>query len=205
VEKISNGSLAFAKKGDAYSAIFDYSKNGGPSWTGAAWLRDKHPQSDEQVFFAAFGTPKTIALCVYKIEGGKLAGTWYPWYVDGDAKNTGTESLEGPESLDGDFKITAAKQATTGKEYTGTVTIKPLTITGTDDSAKPYSITWNIGGAKIEGIGIKNKDHLIVSTGFGLGQDVNIGTYTIHNGNFTGNFFKLGSNEMGMQSGTSSN
>ena len=168
VTKIGNGQLMFAKKGDAYSAAFDYTKNGGPSWTGAAWLRDKNPQSDEQVFFAAFGTPKTIALCVYKIDGGKLTGTWYPWYIDGDAKNTGTESLAGPETLDGEYKITAAKQATTGKEYSGTVTIKPLNITGSADISKAYSVTWNIGGVKIEGIAIKNKDYLVVSTGFGV-------------------------------------
>ena len=55
--------------------------------------------SGEQSIWAAYGTPKTVAMCVYDIKGGSLTGTWYPWYADGDPKNTGSETLTGPETL----------------------------------------------------------------------------------------------------------
>ena len=77
-----------------------------------------------------------------------------------------------------------------------------MDIVGSADISKAYSITWNFGGAKIEGIGIKNKNTLIVATGFGTAQDVNIGMYTIQNGNFNGDFYKLGNPTMGSMAAT---
>jgi len=118
----------------------------------------------DKTFWVAYGTPKTVALCVYDIDGGTLKGKWSPWYIDGDAKNTGSETLTGPASLDGDFKITAGKSPTTGAEYTGTVTIKPAEIVGATDDAKPYLLTWTFGDIKVYGIGIKSGKQLFVAS-----------------------------------------
>ena len=195
VEKINQGTITFTpKQGDVYPVTFDYTKDGGPTWTGIA---DSHELSGDRYIWAAYGTPKTIGLAVYKIDGGKLSGVWHPWYGGADPKNLGTEELQGPDTLDGDFQIVSAKAPSTGAAYNGTVTIKPLTIVGADDEEKPYSLTWTIGTVKVQGIGIRTKDFLYVASG--SGADVNIGKFKMENGNatFSGDFFKLGATDMG--------
>jgi hypothetical protein len=202
VEKTGKGFITVgAKKGEAYPVTFDLTKGEGPSWTGVGVYK---VLSGDKCFFVAYGTPKTIGLAVYEIkDGGVLEGKWYPWYIDGDAKNTGTESLKGPANLDGDFTITAAKSPTTGAAYTGTVSIKPLEIVGSGDWAKPYSVTYTIGTAKISAIGIKTKKFLFVSSG--AGADVIIARYVIDNGSMNSDWFKLGSTEMGGAAAMTSN
>ncbi len=202
VEKIGSGSVVFApRKGDAYQMTLDYTQNGGPAWTGVAVAGKV--ASDEQPVWAAYGTPKTVALCVYDISGGTLTGKWYPWYADGDPKNTGSEQLAGPAVLDGEFKIVAGKTATTGADYTGTVTIKPLQIVGASDDGKPYLLTWDFAGTKVYGLGIRTGNRLYAATG--AGADVVIAKFTLHNGSFSGDFYKRGSMEMGSTAATSMN
>ncbi len=193
VEKIGVGFITVGgKKGGAYPVTFDHTKGGGPMWSGVGVYKedfgDKH-------FWVAYGTPKSTGLCVYEIKGGALEGKWYPWYIDGAAKNMGTESLKGPEGLDGDYQIVSAKAPGTGAPYTGTVTIKPLTIVGAADEGKPYELTWTLGTVKVKGIGIRTKDFLYVASG--SGADVNIAKFKIQNGSMTCDWFKLGSEEMG--------
>jgi hypothetical protein len=195
VEKVNSGLITFSpRKGDAYPVTFDHTKDGGPTWTGVAALKNIN---NDPVVFVAYGTPKTVGLCVYEINGGKLSGKWYPWYIDGDVKNTGTEELDGPESLDGEFKITSAKAPATGAAYSGTVTIKPEEIEGAGDSEKPYLLTWTFGTTKVQGIGIRTGQYLFVSSG--AGADVHIAKFKLENGGgtFQGDWFKLGSKEMG--------
>jgi hypothetical protein len=193
VEKVGKGSITFAaKKGDAYPVTYDFAPGGGPAWTGVAFYKE---QFGDKLVWVAYGTPKTVALAVYDIKGGTLSGKWYPWYVTGEAKHVGTEELAGPESLDGEFKITSAKSPTTGAAYTGTVSIKPLTIVGSAKDTQPYSVTYTLGAAKVQGIGIRTGDKLFVAAG--AGPDLNIAKYTIGNGSFNGDWYKLGSKEMG--------
>lgn len=195
VEHTGAGDITFApRKGDAYPVTYDYSADGGPKWAGVAVVK---MINNDPVVFAAYGTPKTVGLCVYEIKGGTLSGKWYPWYIDGDAKNVGTEELKGPESLDGEFAIVSAKAPSTGAAYTGTVTIKPQEIVGAGDKEQPYLVTWTFGTTKVEGFGIRTGDFLFVSSG--AGPDVNIAKYKLENGGatFHGDWFKLGSKEMG--------
>jgi hypothetical protein len=198
VEKIGKGTISFGTKNGEFSTIdFDYQAGGGPSWSGVALSKTVNNQRE---IWTAYGTPKTVGLCVYEIDGGKLTGTWYPWYYDGDKKNLGSEQLQGPESLDGDFNIVAAKAPNTGAAYAGTVTIKPFEIVGADDDDKPYQITWNFGATKVQGIGLKRGKYLIVSSG--TGADTNVGRFTYDNGSFNGYFFKLGSKDLGQLAAT---
>ena len=74
-----------------------------------------------------------------------MSDKWYPWSIGGKANNVGTEEPKGPESLDSESAITSAKAPTTGRAYTGTVSIKPEEVVGSDDKQKPYLITWNFG------------------------------------------------------------
>jgi hypothetical protein len=199
VEKIGSGSIVVApKKGDAYSVTLDHSKNGGPQWSGVGVYSDK---GGDKQFWVAYGTPKTIGLCVYDIKGDTLEGKWYPWYIDGDVKNVGTETIKGADDkLDGDYTIVSAKSPTTGAPYAGTVSIHPTTIVGSDDNTKPYLITWTMGTIKINGIGIRTKNRLFVASG--SGADVLIAKYIIHNGSMTCDFYKLGAKEMGSSAST---
>ena len=194
VEKLGKGDITIAaKKGGAYPVTFDTSSGGGPLWSGVGWYKEI---SGDKTFWAAYGTAKTIGMCVYEIkDGGVLEGIWYPWYIDGDAKNTGTESLKGPANLDGEFAITAAKAPTTGAAYTGTVTIKPANIVGSNTEAMPYTVTWTLGTVKINGVGIRTSKYLFVATS--SGADACIAKFIIHNGTMTGDWFKLGSTEKG--------
>ena len=193
-EDVGKGLItANAKKGEAYPMTFDFSKDGGPLWSGVGVY--KYTNGDK-LFWTAYGTPKTVGLCVYEIkDGGVLEGKWYPWYVDGNVKNVGTENLKGPGSLDGDFTIVSAKAPNTGAAYAGTVTIKPQKIVGTSDDAKPYLVTWKIGTATIQGIGIRSDNFLYVASG--AGADVNVAKFNIGNGTMNSEWFKLGSEEMG--------
>jgi hypothetical protein len=199
VEHVGDGTITIGpKKGDAYPVAFDLTKGGGPTWTGAGVYKEMF---GDKTIWIAYGTPKTIGLCVYEIKGGTLEGKWYPWYIDGDPKNTGTETLKGPEGLDGDYTIESAKAPTTGASYSGTVTIKPANIVGAADNAKPYLVTWTMGAVKVYGIGIRTRDTLYVSSG--AGPDVNITKFDVGNGSITADWFKLGSTEKGMCAATS--
>ena len=194
VEKIGSGLITVgAKKGGAYPVTFDHTKDGGPLWTGVGAYKEAF---GDQLFCVAYGTPKTIGLCVYEIkEGGVLEGKWYPWYIDGTPKNVGTENLKGPANLDGEFTIVSATAPATGAPYAGKVAIKPLEIVGASGNAKPYSVTWTLGTLKIVGIGIRSEDFLFVATG--TGTDVNIARFVIRNGSMNSDWFKLGSTEKG--------
>jgi hypothetical protein len=181
---ISKGNVTVSVKyGDAYHMKFEHAS--APECAGVAIQREV---SNDRFLWVAFGPPKTIALAVYEISGGKLEGKWYPWYYDGDAKHVGTETLTGPANLDGDFSIVAAKAPTTGAAYTGTVTIKPANIVGALDDEKPYKLTWTFGDKKILGIGIKVKNTLVVCTG--TGDESFIGSLQLNNTDgMVGNWF----------------
>ena len=194
VEKIGAGKIVVgAKMGAVYPVTFDHSASGGPQWSGVGVYREAQ---GDHLFWTAYGTPQTIGLCVYEIKAdGTLAGTWYPWYQDGAPKNLGQEVLKGPASLDGEFAIVSAAAPSTGAAYVGKVTIRPLAITGAGDWAKPYAISWDLAGYKVQGIGLRAGNFLFVSSG--TGAEVNVARGVIHNGTMNFDWFKLGSDQLG--------
>ncbi len=121
----------------------------------------------------AFAPEGAVALAVYDIDGGKLTGKWIPINAAKEGKDSlGSETLEGPASLDGEFKIVAAKAPNKGEAYSGTVTIAPYTPPdgNSSDLFDLYSVTWNFGTAKVQGVGAKvkhgdGKAALIVASG----------------------------------------
>lgn len=192
-EKLGSGTITIgAKLGDAYPVTLDFTAAGGPTWGGIGHLKEI---SGDKFLHVAYGTPKTVGLCVYEINGGALTGTWYPWFNDGTPKNTGTENLSGPASLDGTYKITKAAAPGTGAAYTGTVTIKPADIVGAADNAKPYHVIWTFGKTQLHGMGIRTGKYLFVVSG--TGADACIAQYKINNGVMTSDWFKVGSTEKG--------
>jgi hypothetical protein len=121
----------------------------------------------------AFAPEGAVALAVYEIDGGKLTGQWVPINAAKDGQATlGSETLEGPASLNGEFKILQAKAPNNGAAYTGTVTLAPHTPPGgnSSDLFDLYTVTWNFGATKIPGVGAKlkageGKSVLLVASG----------------------------------------
>ncbi|MCE9608217.1 MAG: hypothetical protein K8U03_25310 [Planctomycetia bacterium] len=108
----------------------------------------------------AFAPEGSVALAVYDIDGGKLTGKWVPINAAKDGQETlGNETLEGPASLSGEFKIVAAQAPNAGAKYAGTVTLKPYKPVGGNESDlfDLYQITWNFGATKIPGVAAKIK------------------------------------------------
>jgi hypothetical protein len=120
----------------------------------------------------AFAPEGAVGLAVYDIDGGMLTGKWIPINAAKDGKATlGTEILEGPAALKGEFKIVEAKAPNDGAAYSGTVTISPHKPDGnSSDLFDLYTVTWNFGATKIPGVGalVKHgdgKQALIVASG----------------------------------------
>lgn len=121
----------------------------------------------------AFAPEGAVALCVYEIDGGKLTGKWVPGNAAKDGKESlGTETLVGPASLSGEFKITEAQAPNAGAKYTGSVTLKPYQPVGGNESdlSELYQITWNFGTTKLPGVAAKlsigdGKSVLIAASG----------------------------------------
>ncbi|HVO00596.1 MAG TPA: hypothetical protein VMT54_00255 [Candidatus Cybelea sp.] len=64
-----------------------------------------------------------FGLVVYRINGGTLDGAWL---TSGNAKGPlGRETLQGPESLSGQYQITLGENGDGNTNYTGQVLIKP--------------------------------------------------------------------------------
>lgn len=105
---------------------------------------------------------------VYKVEGGKLKGTW----ATSDSGAIGTEDLEGPAGLTGVYKIVNSFTPRSGKEYSGTVSI--------NKNGAVYLLNWALARENYTGVGILEDDLLIV--GWGSGQTAGIVYYQIKDG-----------------------
>jgi hypothetical protein len=113
-----------------------------------------------------WGQGGEFGVVVYKINGGKLSGTWTAHGMNG----VGTEELEGPATLGGTYKITKASNPA-GKAYSGDVAIS--------QKGDTYLITWKLaGGETYDGAAIKEGDRLIVGWGRG-GTGAGVVSYTI--------------------------
>jgi hypothetical protein len=127
----------------------------------------------DKELWVAFAPKGAVALAVYEIDGGKLNGTWVPINAAKDGKGTfGTEQLDGPAGVSGDYAITAAKGPNGGAAYTGSLNIKRFEPQGGNgsDFQDTYLLTWTIGATKIYGIGAKvkyaqGKEALIAASG----------------------------------------
>ncbi|TWT40415.1 hypothetical protein RAS1_41240 [Phycisphaerae bacterium RAS1] len=181
----SSGTVVVApKKGESYQVKFSH--KGGPEWTGVGVQFVQKDQ--DRYFWVAFGTPQTVGLGVFDIKGGVLEGKWYNGWSNEDPKNTGMENLKGPESLDGEFTITAAKTPHDGIDYTGTCVIKPFDLSF-DNDYKPYTLTWTIGGKPYTGIGLRTRENKLY-VAMGSGEALNLGSFKLGtNGEMIGDFF----------------
>jgi hypothetical protein len=108
------------------------------------------------ILAAAYGGGKPYGLVVYQVKGGTLKGKW----LIGGQSAVGEENLEGPEGLNGIYKITSAKNAE-GKAYSGKVAITK--------NGETYSVNWTLPSESYSGVGTLVADTLVVGWGQGTG------------------------------------
>ncbi|MES2793078.1 MAG: hypothetical protein V4719_25930 [Planctomycetota bacterium] len=120
----------------------------------------KRPGQGQDELWLAFAPEGAVALAVYEIDGGKLTGQWIPMNAAKDGKTVlGHETLQGPATLSGTFKIVSAKAPNDGAEYSGTVTLAPYKPAdgNSSDLFDLYSVTWTFGTVKVPGVAAKVK------------------------------------------------
>ncbi|WP_010582579.1 hypothetical protein [Schlesneria paludicola] len=123
--------------------------------------------------WVAFAPEGAVALAVFDIDQGDLSGKWIPINAAKDGKTVfGHEKWQGPESLDGEFKILDAKAPNNGAAYTGTVTLAPHKPAdgNSSDLFDLFTVTWNFGPTQIPGMAAKikygdGKSALLVASG----------------------------------------
>ena len=146
------GTVTIAKAGDVL--VMDFKFTRGEPLQGIAIQR-----GDE--IWAAVGAVSKTGLAVYKVDAGKLTGTWYN--ATGKPESYGTENLTGAEALGGEYKITEAKAPFTQAPYTGT-----LTLSAADkkfDGTVPIFLTaWDLSGYKVKGVGFAGQNSLAIAT-----------------------------------------
>jgi hypothetical protein len=100
-----------------------------------------------------------FGLVVYRVAGGVLDGEWIS---SGDPKaELGRETLEGPATLGGNYKITLGQNRDGTTNYTGEVVIKP--------DGETYLMAWYVPNLAYVGRGVRIGDVLVVA--YGRGQD----------------------------------
>ncbi len=96
---------------------------------------------------------------VYRVAGGVLDGEWV---TSGDPKaELGRETLEGPATLGGKYKITLGQNRDGTTNYTGEVIIKP--------DGDTFLVAWMVPNLAYVGRGVRIGDVLVVA--YGRGQD----------------------------------
>jgi hypothetical protein len=100
-----------------------------------------------------------FGLVVYRVAGGVLDGEWIS---SGDPKaELGRETLEGPATLGGTYKITLGQNRDGTTNYTGEVIIKP--------DGDTYLMAWMVPKLAYVGRGVRIGDVLVVA--YGQSQD----------------------------------
>ena len=99
----------------------------------------------------------------------------------------GYEGLEGPPGLNGVYRIVNALDEDYGREYTGTVEIRPF--------GEVYNVTWTIDENVYAGVGIRQGNYLIA----GWGIDVGVMHYVIKDNELQGTWAAMGANRRGVE------
>jgi hypothetical protein len=141
--------------------------------------------SEEQIL-TALNADGAVAVGIYEIGSGTLKGSWYPTSLLANPKSSiGIENLQGKtgDDLSGEFQITEAKTPDKGEAYSGTLEV--VRFQRSDASSTPsYQLTWNLGSAKMMGVGVQvelfdsksetRKKYLVAAVGSG---DVLVGQH----------------------------
>lgn len=177
------GAVKLAKAGETYTLAWDIANN--PAYKGVGL-----PVGD--LLAVGYAEGETVGVSVYKVSGGTLEGHWASL---GSKGKLGAETLEGPESLEGEFEIKKGV-APDGKTYAGKVTIKK-----TGDT---FAVEWKLpevsfSGAKdYRGTGIREGDHLLVGWG-DTDKGAGVGAYKLTGDKLEGKWAGFGDAKLGKE------
>lgn len=138
-------------------------------------------------FLAAGWGIREYRVYVYEISANRLIGRWAGAQSAGKLSR---ETLEGPPTLNGNYRIVDGHDSVRDVRYEGTLSIAP--------NGTIYRITRNVPGEPaLGGVGIKKSNRLIVGAGPGGGAGVTV--YTAVAQGLSGQWAQPGSNLLGTE------
>jgi hypothetical protein len=126
------------------------------------------------VFWSENDRFNDLGVVVYRIDGGKLHGTWMAY--GGPEGLVGREELEGPASLEGRFEIALGENPGGGSSYRGHVNI--------ERRGETFVFHWYAPSDSAIGNGIRIGDIMVV--GYARGRAPGTVAYCIDGGNLDG-------------------
>jgi len=142
--KLYQGLVQIAPFGNAHAVLWKLSD--GEAYKGLALRKD-------DVLGAAYGTDSVPGLVIYKIKGGTLEGDWVSG-GKGAKMELGRETLQGPDGLSGEYKITLGENQDGSTNYDGKVVIKP--------DGDSFLLIWLVPKPAYIGRGVRVGDVLVV-------------------------------------------
>jgi hypothetical protein len=158
------GSVQITRQGEFYAIALKTGEN--PAWQGIG-VKVTTTGNDQELW-AGIAPAGAVALGIYGIKGGNLAGTWIPINATADKSQYGYETLVGPAQLGGIYKITSGKLPNGGVTYTGALNIDPLSESLIAD-APCYRFRWATGTTALA---FRVGDRLAVAAGWGADYEV---------------------------------
>lgn len=146
-----------------------------PTLNGVALLED-------DMVCAGWATHRAYGVVVYRIVGNRLVGEWTT--ATGTSARLGTEELEGPKGLSGNYRIISSSEPIAGKSYTGKVRITPR--------GEVYDVDWTLPREQYSGIGIREGNLFVVGWG-GPGSGVMV--YSRKGGKIRGRWAQMGTKQ----------
>jgi hypothetical protein len=123
---------------------------------------------------------------VYEVTGKEIVGRWAA--ADNQGK-VGSEVLEGPQGLNGSYRIARGYDPARDASYEGMVSIAP--------NGAVYRLQRSVRGHVLGGVGIKKGSRLIVGAGPGGGAGVMV--YTLQEQGLSGQWAQPTSNLLGTE------
>jgi hypothetical protein len=128
-----------------------------------------------------------IGVAAYRRAGSRLLGTWTMSQMAGQL---GTEALEGPDGLDGSYRIAEGRFGTS-QPYTGTVQIVP--------NGGTWAVHWAVGSEQTDGVAVRVGDVFAVGYGMSGQKDVGIVAYEMQGRTLAGKWATLNSSGLGSE------
>ncbi|MGC3972719.1 MAG: hypothetical protein QM775_36865 [Pirellulales bacterium] len=145
---LAKGKAEIVKQGDYYAVNFDFEN--GQKWTGAAVPRKCF---NEEELWTALGPTSNTIVGVYEAQEDKVTSQWIPQAaMSTGPEMCGAETLDGARHFNGPYTITSGTHVMKKGTYTGTLKISVFP-TPNNDSFSPRMLEYQIGNAKVAGIG----------------------------------------------------
>jgi hypothetical protein len=145
---LAKGTAEIAKAGDYYSVNMDFGN--GMKWTGTAVARKAF---NEEELWVALGPTNNTILGIYEAQDDKVVSEWVPQAAMTQGQEMcGGEKLDGAAHFNGPYTIVSGTHVMKKGNYTGTLKMSVFP-TPSNDSFTPRLLEYQIGNARVTGIG----------------------------------------------------